>query len=918
MTPSELDQPAPTARASAPPAELPEWVPNQSTRNKALAEGAVDGVVLDGIRVSLDGRARAPMVAKRALSGLLRGPGGTHWFFARDALYRARGFFEPLEPVLRLPSAVSQLSAGPDFLLLHMSEAGVLVVDQRTGGITPPPVLGLFDVATLPDGRALALADPGRVFYRAAASTSWKDVSAAVHGNDARVERHDGSLWIVTDTDGFRLEADGELTRHALPPRSIARYSGWRHAREAPLDHAVARGWRIDQATALTIADGSVVRVNLGDGRVVEASEPVFPRDSQCELTLSAGELVAACRTGRGLFVATNLLGTPKVERTFGSTGYLLGGEGVPLAFAGPCGDAPVVKLRVCVRVRSGTWREVAPPAAPTAPDASVVGALSEPDLVKRIVIDPEGAAFGLVLGPAPGLLDIAKGHLQPFTSDGWRQITALFSVPGNSVLVDAVTIERDRTVRGYLDRRAFALSADGELQSELHSFGTLVSRGARALALEQGGTAWQSVDHGRTFTAVHSPAESAPRPSNCSHVGCTFTGGWHRLGWRHPSAREEPAIAPEPAPMALPRLPRLACAPTGDMAERVVSPRVEPESDADLDALELGARRVPIGRAELELITSALSADSSEATRVGFMRSRAELDDRALVAEFARPRSLRFVPPFQAAAVVEQASFSWLGLANRVLIPPDRLLDHDDSEVLVIDGSTPELGFVMDGVLLSLAPRRPLEAHVLPLDDDVSQVVGLTRSAGTLLALLTGSDCLTRIQALNGRLSQTRMALPSRSQSSCGSQALGTRGSELAVIRLSGSLPPSANTPAYALSAAGIERLADWSTLTPASAPECQAMNGYRTLLTIPERWLDVHLVGTRPSSDDLLVASVTWSAERLCVHALEAAAAALTIAEEEVPSRVVARFSDKPAAARIAVAPGVEAQQALSCRLQ
>jgi hypothetical protein len=63
---------------------------------------------------------------------------------------------------------------------------------------------------------------------------------------------------------------------------------------------------------------------------------------------------------------------------------------------------------------------------------------------------------------------------------------------------------------------------------------------------------------------------------------------------------------------------------------------------------------------------------------------------------------------------------------------------------------------------------------------------------------------------------------------------------------------------------------------------------------------------------------ARVRWSARRVCLEAIELPAGSLPMRSGDAfETTVVARFSGKPAAARVGYAPGAEVRQPLTCSL-
>lgn len=165
---------------------------------------------------------------------------------------------------------------------------------------------------------------------------------------------------------------------------------------------------------------------------------------------------------------------------------------------------------------------------------------------------------------------------------------------------------------------------------------------------------------------------------------------------------------------------------------------------------------------------------------------------------------------------------------------------------------------------------------------------------------------------------------------------AVGPQGS-LAILRMpSGGEPPSRGDPAllYRLpqgSAAGgvivperlLSTLAPWSTLLNADDPACRKdSGGFRAIVQARVPWVELLMgrssMGPGDAPFPAMTARVRWSAERVCLEAIELPEPPINVpAGSLVPSFIVARLAAPAAAGRVGALLGTELRQALGCVL-
>lgn len=930
-------------RAEVAPQSPVEIVPSRLALTQAERFGFEQGVLIDGVRVSRDGRAIAGVVARSPLAGGRPAPawaGGGFWFFGGKALYRAGQFLGPLEPKVSLSESVHALAFGPNFLLVNLGAGGVLFLDPKTLQRKPPPVPAMYDVATAPDGRGLALAHPGLIWTRATKiDAAWQNVTTQSSGVPTRISVVAGTLWLETESDAYQVQPDGSLARFASrPTKPTDRDPRWPDANNTPLDLAVRHGVSLSDTLALVVVKGQVAKIRLPGGEIEDISSPVLPTDAACNLLPQGDDVLAACRGRNGFFAASGLLTEPQVERAFGASGYFVTGGSGTLAFAGGCRENSASEVRVCVRTNRDKWNEVRAAskdlrsAEGTDEDASSPEptTLLTPDNLARIALGPHGHVIALVSGKNPGLYDLVRGRFTPFANDGHRKIPALFRQTPPRLISDSIQVDARGNLVGYYGNQAFTLSADGSFTPSVHSFVSLQGAAARILAVDREGQLWQSLDYGRNFSnAAPWPSRRGLRARACSHAGCDL-GQMYRLGWR--SQRQQPPLlaeAAEPPEIPLPALPRLSCTPRAAPAVKLSQVRFDPRTDEELDVLDLGAKRVALRGGSLEGVRAELEPDPFEMTRAYWLRSDRllEAEGAELQAHLRRPVAFRFSPPFATDTKVRSSQVHWFGArsapGSQHSVDLMSLAGTDDfSAHFVVGprGSATELALTVEdaSTVIMLREGRPAEMLTAPTSDD-GELLSLARAKdGRLVALYAGEACDPRVQSLSASGRQL-FRLPEQSTESCADgQVLGVQGNEFRVVQFSLTTPATRYSPAYALSADSASPLAAWETLTPANDAACKGHSGYRVVIALDARFLDVQLEQSDLSDvDDWLVVSGTWGPERFCVEAVEAAAPMIETDDEEVSTRIVARFGDNPGAARVALEPGAEALQELTCTL-
>ena len=961
---------AATAAENVPaPSALPEYVVAQSElrKHRELLPSPTEhdgGVLLDGLRLSADGRSTASEIAEPRLENAARVPasvGGGFLFWSSRALYRASTFLGRLEPVAALAGSIDHVSFGPDFALVVLHGGDRFALSMPAGKPIPLPTIGLTDVAALGDGRAVTLLDPGRVLLTPAKGRPPSDVTARIGAVAELLPSgggpSGGELWLrAASGTAFKVERDGTLVEFDRLPESVkptrkpaSDDPRWPLKDESPLERAVRRGVRLDDRTALVEVAGAMARVDLATGELKAISARALPAEAQCELVPVEGDVVAVCKGQNVSFVTRGLRdgAAPSIDVSFTTVGtFYAGGDG-SLAFGGPCGGEPAEEPSVCVRTAEGAWKHVLLRLGAGGPDAGApdAGARHQPLRVSRWIPRPDGTAVAIVTGDKPGLYDSARGTLEPFahTERSAGQAELLQPPASNRLLIDSATAAEGGIIRAYLAHESVTLLPDGSVVRSAWVLSPLITSGPLGVGRSNDGRLWQSLDYGRTWVEVAAPpgteGSRSGGPEHCSRVGCDF-GRWYRLGFPAtvPRESERPQAAPAPRLPDRPR-PELVCQPS-EPARPHVALRITDREGNPREELGFGASTVtPPRDRQLIAVSGLYSRIESSALRALTFVDPAVLDTGSPDAAqaFSRPNAIRFYDPLSPRSAPVDSRYSWrdiLSVAGRTGQADVGLLSGNDSAAAVpVLGAR---GASLDGTLLldpngnlvlwarGGAPVRPLVLG--PENEGYEPVAATVRGKDELALLLTGESCTSRVSTLNAAGSGVLFELGTRpAHVPCPSNpdalAVAPDGSP-AVLRMpSGPQPPTADDPALLLRPGQPALpLAPWSTLRPGDAAECAGADvGYRALVMLPAAWIRLvaPAIASPEHTQDAMVALVRWGTARVCLDVVEIAAANVTVPENELPTAVAARFVAPVEAARRGYALGSELNQPLTCRL-
>ncbi len=990
---------APEPRGSSSPASGPAQylVADPSPRGgPILALGAsasststsVFGLVVDRSRIVVGrGEPRVAVDGTDApITGATRIPGrfgGGFLFWTERALYRADAFDAPLKPLARVPEAVTTVSFASKFLLVRTQNGERWGIALPSGERTAIEPLGVADVESLDDGRSLAFNDQGAAFASTDGGDHWADVTAQMKSSPERVAVVEGELWIFESGGGaLRLEPDGHLSAFdkqppETPPSIRPRDPKWRGP-DSPLRAAFHEGAAIDDSTALVLAEGDLVRVDVHTGEIVSVVAGRLPPDARCEAVPASGDVLFACTsrgssgTGATAFVVSHTLSgdMPTVEQSFGTPGQFYAGGDGGLAFAGPCGGSPAPTSSqdntVCVRQPGGSWQEHDLSALQTDGGTGDVR-------VMRWVPRADGRVVALVDVQTPGIYDPSTGSLVPLPDDA-RDVIGQGYVPPSGygrhyrkpyVRHDASAVDfswsftSGGALRGWQRHGGMVeIGDDGRVHRSPFAFEVLAA-GPYALGRAKDGRLYQSNDHGATWTEVAAPPSGAGAVEmrGCTTAGCDL-GAFYRVGWsiRPPRIDPPPTTAPAAPEVRRARALELSCRPVGSATLKVL-----PRTASSPEDLGLGMTRLPVAnesgtQAYLRnvlprqiinpLHDGSTGGDGGDAPSIRALLSGYQTSREQDVIEVMGPnknaaalrRPMAYVAAFDPLARIGKSTIAMsdvLAVGRGAGMTTDEILSEDMTEagnivpVTPVDANAPsDIAFHNPRGLLALVRGERTRLAMRAVQNDATVVSGVSlggdeaaflevESSGVGHVFKIGAGGTTDLFDISPTVNDAAY-YPANPDAI----AVGPK-SEIGVVRTaSGSDPSSSWDPAIVIvPAMPPSALAPWSQLRLADDPACKEP-GWRTTLQVIAPWVRVSTPELRVE-DAPMLARVKWNDKRVCLEGIEAKLPNVTLRVSNgtsggeplvVATWLVAKGSTF---ARVGVSEGVEWRQPLECTI-
>jgi hypothetical protein len=971
-------------------AGVPAFVVSDATSRSSafvlsLGPSQGSGIILDGRRlVALGGATRAsPEVTDPPLVSAERLPrwlGGGFVFRSRTSLFASDVFDGPLRPVATFPSEIATLSFGPKNALVRAVDGQRWAIDLTSGARAPVSPPGVLDFAALGDGRAAAITEGGGALISADRGEHWVDITRQLTGRPSTVfalesPPDQAGVWL-TETPGpaMRVDPGGRLSRFDRAPadRTDVRLPDPRwHGDEPPVRMALHFGVPVDARSAVVLAGGDVVRVDLVTGEILSLTPGRLPPLAKCEAVRTPDDIVFVCaHEGMG-FVVSRAIGAgaqPVIEHAFAATGVFYAGDDGSLVFAGPCTGAKASPRVGCVRGAGGGWHEYnlesAGTVAAVADASAPQGPPSPQGEVVRWVPRADGSALAIVAvgegaNSSVGAVDARTGETRTWQLDALTpQLRAALEL-GRGRARDRIGRIVDRSwtasargaVRAWTDSGvSVEIDDDGVASVSPFAFERVATEGPYAIAVSKGQRLWQSIDHGASWVEVLAPTVGRTQwlvnPLACSAVGCDLNA-WYRLGWTAtPPAAQPPLVTVAGPPrVARPPLPELLCKLAGEGHAASL-----PRGDRSPEDFGLGAMRLPVSDSENLVRTlfdrhgtnPAHAATAANAGSDYYTAPRVLLYGQAAqsggnVVGLTRP--LAFVAPFDTAAAVRKTGFpvsDLLSSGRAIGMQRADVLGDDPTAVIgvapvatsdpagvgdvVFFGSTGAVGLVRAG------PPAKVKIVMRHKHGDEFEPVSAVATGTDELAILeldsNGSGHVIKVGPFGV---SDLFDVPSPPQASLypanvDALAVNSRG-DLGVIRTpSGGDPPSAADPALlVVTGAPPVPLAPWATLASVDDEACRAdTTGWHAIIQTVAPW--IRLVGSEPEPDEdaPMLARVRWSAQRVCLEAVELRAADTALSSDStVETWTVARLAAPAAAGKVTVVPGTEIRQPVQCAL-
>jgi hypothetical protein len=502
------------------------------------------------------------------------GGGFLFWIVTSSAtlLYRAQGWTAKLEPLAQLDFEVERLVPGFDrLLLLPRRDADYRALDLESGKPVPPlglPVAPAYGNMAFVDGWFGAVQVPLRgVLLSFDAGASWHPLALPV----TSFEVSGAALSLTTPTADYALDARGVLSHVAdrdeakvseAARAELARVVGKAGARPgaeggAPplLEIAALTGFPDGRGGAFVATAGSVLRLDLTTGRVLERRERAYAGAGECQGvrfgTTGVGFVCGQAQELTRLYRVTQPLGLEPVLELPGARVVSDSGSG-GLVIHGPClppANKPgATGTPHCVLPPSGAPFEVR-----TFTERDRVVALA--DGRAAVVTPPDRRAGGSLRIEGP-----SGATTVPFRS--LRQEPRQKKLLEQGVWLDGMVEAKAGVLSGWVvGAGPFAgveLGLDGKLtlrRIQDDASHTLFA-GPRALVLGENGLAQESTDAGAEWQGVELPPEldlksrtAAGAKQGCTALGCAFAG-LTRIGYF--AGRSARSLA---APAAPPRV---------------------------------------------------------------------------------------------------------------------------------------------------------------------------------------------------------------------------------------------------------------------------------------------------------------------------------------------------------------------------
>jgi hypothetical protein len=515
------------------------------------------------------------------------GGGFLFWIVSSSVtlLYRAETWTAKLEPFAQLDFEVDRVVPGFDrLLLLPRREADYRALDWETGQPAPPlglPTAGAYGSMAFVDGWFAAVQVPLRgVLLSFDAGESWHPLGLPV----TSFEPAGDALALATSSGDYLLNARGALSRVAdrdenkvseaaqaeLQRVLNARAAASDHGSEPRLETAVLAGFPDGRGGAYVATGGSLSRIALDTGKVLERREHAYVGAAECQGVRFGAGVGFVCGQGQELtriYRVTSPLGLDLVRELPGARVVSDSGSGA-LVIHGGC-TARGAHFDQCILSASGTTREMK-----TSGERDRVLAFADGRVAVVTPPDAHGpGALTLWNGSTPRRVPLSMAQKEPRHK--------LLAERG--VWLDGMLEAKPGVISGWVvgagPFAGFELAEDGKLtlRRVQDNAAHALFAGKRALVLGDNGLASETTDGGVEWQAVELPpeidlkaAQAQGMRQGCSAVGCGFAG-FTRVGYFDGRAARSLASPSTPRAVTFPGTGGsrwlLHCATTGEVS---------------------------------------------------------------------------------------------------------------------------------------------------------------------------------------------------------------------------------------------------------------------------------------------------------------------------------------------------------------
>ena len=515
------------------------------------------------------------------------GGGFLFWIVSSNGtlLYRSATWTAKLEPFAQLDFEVERLVAGFDrLLILPRHDADYRALDLDNGQPVPPvglPLAPAYGAMAFVDGWFAAVQVPLRgVLLSFDAGSSWHPLSLPV----TSFEPAGDALALATSNGDYLLSARGALSRvadrdeakvseaaQAELQRALAlRPPGADRGSESLLEAAILTGFPDGRGSALVATGGTLSRVALDSGKVLERREHAYVGAAEClgvRFGAGVGFVCGQAQELTRIYRLTEPFGLSLVRELPGARVVSDSGSGA-LVIHGGCSERGGA-FEHCILPPVGAPREIR-----SSTERDRVVALADGRVA--VITPPDARGPGLLTlwtGAQARAIPLGLTHRDPKYKPLLEQ----------GVWLDGVVETKPGVLSGWVvgagPFAGFELQLDGKLTLRRiqDGAGHALFAGVRALVLGENGLASETTDGGVEWQGVELPPEIDLKRAygqgmrqGCSPLGCGFAG-FTRVGYFDGHAARSLAAPATPARVAFPGPGGsrwlLHCAATGEVS---------------------------------------------------------------------------------------------------------------------------------------------------------------------------------------------------------------------------------------------------------------------------------------------------------------------------------------------------------------